>query len=108
MTQHVFLMVCMVRPLDKGGFSAAWLYDVNQALVAGLGHGWSSVPNLSGTFFGSIDLLALSLKDKRAEAQSVVKGVIRKVLAEHDASFDVIANVALMIDGLGDVMIFET
>jgi hypothetical protein len=107
MTQHAFLLVCSVRPLDGADVNVVRSLDIKMALDGVLYPEWRPVTNLPGAISGSIVLRAITPQDKKSEALLVVRAVIRELLAKHEAPFDVIANAALMIDGLGDVMIFD-
>lgn len=100
-------MVCVARPLDGADVHIAQSSAVNEALVVGLGHEWTPVPNMPGTVHGSVELRSRTSGEKREEARSVIRSAIRKLLVQHEAAFDVIANVVLMIDGLGEAMIFD-
>jgi hypothetical protein len=98
----------MIRPLNGGDVHEVLSLAVNQALVADSRVGWKLVRNMPGTIQGVIDLRALTSKENRGEAQSLVRGGLRELLADREAGFDVIVNVVLMIVGLGNAMILNT
>lgn len=67
---------------------------------------WDNVEGIETTFTGCLDLSGTT-SQKRAEAKSIIKSKMRKIVDEYDAYSDVDIECAFMVDGLGEMITFS-
>lgn len=76
--------------------------------IASIEYGdWLKIPDIETAFLGNVNLSCVTIKSKRDEAENTVRDEIRKVLDLHDAYNDTWTVVALMVDGLGECILFR-
>lgn len=68
---------------------------------------WLKIPDIETAITGKIYLSSISIKNKRDEAEGIVRDELRKALDLHEAYADTWTQVALMVDGLGESILFR-
>lgn len=68
---------------------------------------WLKIPDIETAITGNIYLSKIGIKNKRDEAEDIVRDELRKVLDLHEAYFETWTEVALMVDGLGECILFR-
>ncbi|QXG25332.1 hypothetical protein KTT56_00240 [Pseudomonas viridiflava] len=68
---------------------------------------WLKIPDIETAITGKIHLSEVSIKDKRRKAEDIVQDELIKVLKLHEAYSDTWTEVALMVDGLGECILFR-
>lgn len=68
---------------------------------------WIKIPDIETAFTGKLHLSCASIKNKRNEAENIVRDELRKVLDLHNVYSDTWTEVALMVDGLGECILFR-
>jgi hypothetical protein len=107
MSHFNFLFTYSVTP--RGDTSAADRAAARaRRAIANIEYGdWLKIPDIETAFSGKLHLSNISLKSKRDEAESTVRDEIRRVLDLHEAYSDTWTEVALMVDGLGECILFR-
>lgn len=76
--------------------------------IANIEYGdWFKIPDIETAITGKLHLTQASVKCKRDEAEGIVRDELRKALDLHDAYSETWTEVALMVDGLGDCILFR-
>lgn len=68
---------------------------------------WLKIPEIETAITGKVFLSCVSIKNKRDEAENIVRDELRKALDFHEAYADTWTEVALMVDGLGECILFR-
>lgn len=106
MSTHTFLFTYSVSPVHQIDKSIA---DVIRERIARLHgkNGWKKLDNVETVFKGEIYLASSLLKNKQEEAERDITNILKTVFDITYPDYKVYVHVALLVDGLKDVIEFS-
>ena len=104
MSTHTFLLTYSVSPIGTDHKAA----DVIRARIAKLDchNRWIKLVGVETTFKGKIDLSYALLENQKKEIQDKITKIIKTVFDEKSKTFGVFIDVAILVDGMGEVIEF--
>jgi hypothetical protein len=106
MSIHTFLFTYSVSPVDQKHKNIA---DVIRDRIARLDgeYGWKKLSDVETAFKGELNLVYESKQSKRKEAEKDITKILETVFDSDYPSYSVFISVALLVDGLHDVIEFR-
>jgi hypothetical protein len=106
MSTHTFLFTYSVSSVHQTDKSIA---DVIRERIARLDgkNGWKKLDNVETVFKGEIYLVSSLLKNKQEEAERDITNILKTVFDITYPEYKVYVHVALLVDGLEDVIEFS-
>lgn len=105
MSTHTFLFTYSVSPVGDNERSA----DVIRSRIARLDgkNGWRKLDEVETAFQGDIYLYSSLKENKKTEAQAEITKILKSVFDNDYPEYRVFVSVALLVDGLHDVIEFR-
>lgn len=102
-----FLFTYSIVALDLTNESQELANSIRQKLNKSKISNWNKLDNVETAFSGSLTIKSASTKEMRKDAMLVIKNELRTVVRHFEAGLDVQVYVALMVQGLGETIIFD-
>lgn len=105
MTAHNFMFTYSVSPMGDDERSA----DVIRSRIARLDgqHNWTKLEYVETAFKGKIHLFSSLIDSKRSEAKAEITKILQTVFDNNYPIYKVYVSVALLVDGLNEVIEFR-
>ncbi len=107
MTTQRFHLAYKIRPVDGSEAAASLARSVRLKLLDLSVDGWRMPDPTTSSFSVSLQVSGQGAAAKRDEIKAHIQGVFRRVLADNDASFDVVVQINASVDPLGPTIILE-
>lgn len=105
-TQH-FHLAYKIRPVDRSEGVIALAKIVGVKLLDLSVDGWNRPDPTTSSFTGALEVGGQSAAAKRDEITAHIHSVFSRVLADNDASFDVVVHIEVLVDQLGSAILLE-
>ncbi len=107
MSTYKFLFTYTVSPKDSTATKIALADTVRKNIASLKVDEWTKLASVETTFSGVFYLTNSTINGKRTEAEKLVKNTLREVIDKQNAYLQILVDVALMVDGLGEHIEFR-